>query len=170
MKKTLLKNAVRILTLACLAPLCAWGDQPASLIVKQDRATKWVLGIVDMSMMCGKVKIFGEEPAYDEDGHVTTAVLATLRNKGDEFETSLLPNKYWLIFYPKFTALNLTVNFRPKGKNPSEAGTLNVKQSIWKKGSIPLEVKASDAGNVKLQPNVDNFEDSSSPLLTFSSN
>jgi hypothetical protein len=152
-----------------LAPVSAWATQPASLILHRAVVNPWIVGIANQNGNPGKLKIFDKEPQYDEDGELqdTPSPVATLRNYGDTFTLSRSNGKYWFVFYPKWGLLNLTATLRPVNRPEASAATLDVKQvAIKGAGALKLEVKASDTQDVKLNPNVDNFENTAGgPLL-----
>lgn len=163
-----LPKAGLTLAFACLASLPSWATQPASLILHNAKFTPWVVGIANESNNPGKLKIFDKEPLYDEDGELKNGseAVAELRNYGETYKLSLLKKKYWLVFYPKWTLLNLTATFRPENKQEASAGKLNVKQSIIKGvGGLKLEVKVTDTQDAKLFPNVEYFEDAKAGAL-----
>jgi len=171
MNKTKIGTAARSLVLAALAPLAAWATQPASLLIHNARLNPWTLGIDPVSKS-GKVKVFDQEPKYTDAGELDQsgpAPVVVLRSDAKETYTlSRLQRKYWLVFYPKWGLLNLTLSLTTDPKKPGQGGTFNVKQLILPgKASLKLELKANDSQKAQLNPNVDYFEHSKDgPLMT----
>ena len=164
-------TAARILALAALAALSARATQPPSLLIHNAKLKPWTLGI-DRSSTSGKVKIFDQEPKYTDAGELDEsgpAPVMVLRQDAQEtFTLSRMQKKYWLVFYPKWGLLNLTLSLTTDPKAPGQGGTFNVKQLILPgKVSLKLELKANDTQKAQLNPNVDHFEHSQTgPLMT----
>jgi hypothetical protein len=159
--------AALILAFTCLGASALRAAQPPSLIVHKAADGPWVMGVSDIPLRYGKVKIFTEKPVFDEDGELVVgkAKVTTLRNPGDEFTIprTLTGDKYWIIFYPSTMKVNFTLTLRRPGTPTTQATTLNVKQLVmWGRKALPIEVKVSDN---TLLPNVDNFEDADSGAL-----
>lgn len=161
MNVTIYRNLYFPLAIACLAPAALQATQPPSLIIHNAVFRPWVVGIANESNNPGKLKIFDQEPLYDQDGELDSrsTPVAVLRNHGDTYKLSASKKRYWFVFYPKWTLLNLTATLRPENVQEVSAAKLNVKQSILKGlGSMKIEVKVEDTASARVNPNVDNFE------------
>jgi len=145
-----------MLTLSCLAPESAWAAQPPSLIVHRAPHHPWVIGIQDQLLNPGKVEIFDHEPQYGPEGGLSPASVpvAILRDAKDQFTLQAARKKYWMVFLPRWTLLNLTLTFRAEHLQATDAATLQVRRL----GSSGLEVKVHETREARVLPRIDHFE------------
>ena len=127
------RSFIKAAVCATLATLSAWADQPASLIIYEPHDKPWTIGISDTTYNPGKVKIFDHKPQYGTDGKLLAEphpMVAQLRNAEDSFDLKSTQREYWLVYYPKLAALNLTLDIYHTGEKPTEGAHLTVTQAI----------------------------------------
>ena len=95
---------------------------PSLLRVKGGFADKaWTVTIAGGLTKKGKCKIYDRKPQYDGDNRIKTDLVAELKEGGSSYQ--LKNNKdYWLVFFPKYTLLNVRLTFE-KGDNPEKKST-----------------------------------------------